>query len=362
VNTPFSGSYASHDVQFLLKQLDVAPVDDVVLKEQLIQSGKKHYSEMIGREHLPSEDYFTLYEQAVEDNRTFVARDLLRLAKNLVERKGNDLTLVSLARAGTPFGVLLRRILASRFGIDAEHYSISIIRDRGIDANALDYIRARHNDESVAFIDGWSGKGAIFRELVRTMKDYNLLRDARIAPELFVAVDLAGIATAAGSGDDYLIPSAILNAPVSGLISRTILNEMIGQQDWHGCLFYTGWQESDRSRAYIDQIIEAIPSVSGGLNVMAETEKTVRFHSMRAWVASTMAKQGVANDNLVKPGIGEATRAVLRRAPRLVLIADLDDPDVRHLRLLCQDRGVPVEQQDGMPVKAAAIIRSLGDV
>lgn len=43
---PFSGSYLPDDVQFLLRPvtIDMTPVE---LKEQLIQSGQKHYSDML---------------------------------------------------------------------------------------------------------------------------------------------------------------------------------------------------------------------------------------------------------------------------------------------------------------------------
>ncbi len=51
------------------------------------------------------------------------------------------------------------------------HYGISIIRDRGIDAAALDYIESRHGTKGIVFVDGWTGKGAITGELSRTLKD-----------------------------------------------------------------------------------------------------------------------------------------------------------------------------------------------
>lgn len=45
---PFSGSYKPDDVHFLLKPIvmEMTPVD---LKEELIQSGKMHYSDMLSR-------------------------------------------------------------------------------------------------------------------------------------------------------------------------------------------------------------------------------------------------------------------------------------------------------------------------
>jgi hypothetical protein len=66
----------------------------------------------------------------------------------------------SLARAGTPVGVLLRRELLRR-GVDAVHYSISIIRGRGIDRVALAHLAAARGTEDAVFVDGWTGKGAI---------------------------------------------------------------------------------------------------------------------------------------------------------------------------------------------------------
>ncbi|MET0580907.1 MAG: cysteine protease StiP domain-containing protein, partial [Pseudoxanthomonas sp.] len=241
---PLHGSYLADDVRFLLKPLALAPVS-IAEKERLIQTGQRHYSELIGREQLPSPEYFSLFEQAVERNAASMARDLMRLARHIVAARGKDITLVSFARAGTPVGVLLRRTLARYFGVDAPHYSVSIVRDRGVDAVALDFILSRHAPDSMVFVDGWTGKGAIARELVRSLEAFNASRRRAIPAQLFVLCDLAGQAFAAGSSDDYLIPSAVLNSTVSGLVSRSILNGHIGPTDFHGCLLYPEWQAQD---------------------------------------------------------------------------------------------------------------------
>ncbi len=364
VLAPFSGSYDPGDVQFLLRKLDIEPIDDVDEKERLIQSGQRHYSEIIGREKLPSDKYFALYEQSLEINGPRVAADLLRLAQHINHLRGDVITLVSLARAGTPFGVLLKRIFKQRFGIEVAHYSISIIRDRGIDANALDYILSQHRAESLCFIDGWSGKGAIAGELKKSVAAYNASRrlESGVSPELFVLVDLAGVAAASGSVDDYLIPSAILNAPISGLVSRTILNELIGPDDWHGCLFYSKWFDIDRSRDYIARIDAHAQRLAMPLPRPAPDDPLYRRRLMIAWVDRIMRERGLVNRNLVKPGIGEATRAVLRRTPQEVILKSTRDPDLAHLVLLCKERGVKVKEDTQLLLKAVAIIRSLGDV
>ena len=69
-------------------------------------------------------------------------------------------------------------------GIEVFHYSVSIIRDRGIDPIALDYILNRHSPESLLFVDGWTAKGAIAKELHRSIEDYNNKRSSNLNPKL----------------------------------------------------------------------------------------------------------------------------------------------------------------------------------
>ena len=122
----FHGSYGPQDVTFLLQPKRIAPTP-VALKEELIQSGAKHYSEMLSAEKLPDARYMALYEQALARNAGRLKHDIELLADKIAARPENmqSCTLVSLARAGTPIGVLLRRALDRR-GLDVAHYSISI--------------------------------------------------------------------------------------------------------------------------------------------------------------------------------------------------------------------------------------------
>ena len=63
----FSGSYDPDDVIFLLKPAIIAPTP-VAEKEALIQSGARHYSEMLSPEAAPGEAYLALYDAALERN------------------------------------------------------------------------------------------------------------------------------------------------------------------------------------------------------------------------------------------------------------------------------------------------------
>ncbi len=221
----FSGSYLTEDVQVLLKpiEIDSTPVAE---KEYLIQVEKKHYSEMITKESLPSTQYLQLFHTIFAQNHQRLAVDLITLALKICQKKSDKIVLISLARAGTPIGVLLKRILQQHFKRECQHYTISIIRDRGIDENALKHILEQHSQQSsFTFIDGWTGKGVIAQELDKSIADFNQTHQTAINSDLYVLNDIAGVAAVTASFDDYLIPSSLLNSTVSGLISRSILNK-----------------------------------------------------------------------------------------------------------------------------------------
>jgi len=358
---PFHGSYRAQDVQFLLKQVTLAPTD-IQTKERLIQSGQAHYSTMLSAEHPPSPAYLAFFYQALERNEDRFARDLATLAKTLAAKAGKEIVIASLARAGTPVGVLLLRALRS-LKVKATHYSISIIRDRGIDTAALDFILSRHAARDVIFLDGWTGKGAIATELKASVAKYNASRNLTLSTDLSVVVDLAGVAPVAVTADDYLIPSSILNAVVSGLISRTILNdECVGPGDFHACVYYSHLAGHDFSTQFVDrlspQIEEHLPLASA---VEWPPERRAELNSVsEAFLAEVSNKFGVLDRNRIKPGIGESTRALLRRVPERLLVADPFAQDMLHLQLLAEEKNVAVHHIPHLPYRAAVIIRTLG--
>ncbi|HEY0116808.1 MAG TPA: cysteine protease StiP domain-containing protein [Allosphingosinicella sp.] len=355
---PFSGSYAPEDVTFLLKPAALAPVD-VATKEALIQSGERHYSEMLSPEPPPSAEYLRLYEAAFERNGARLAQDIVSLAGALAAHAAGrpEVVIASLARAGTPIGVLLRRALV-RMGITSTHVSISIIRDRGIDREALRHIAARHDPRDVVFVDGWTGKGAIAGELRSSLAD----RPLGFEPFLAVVADPAGCADLAASHEDYLIPSGLLNAIVSGLVSRSILNDaLVGPGDFHACVYYSHLAKQDLSRVFVDRI-DAMMSTMEPLPVATDIElKRARAAACSQMVFGLTRDMGSRDSNRIKPGVAEATRAVLRRVPDRLLLRDPGDPDVAHLVHLASERGVPIEKLPaGNGYRAVAVIRTLG--
>ncbi|MDR2187674.1 MAG: cysteine protease StiP family protein [Azonexus sp.] len=368
--TGFHGSYRAQDVEFLLKPIPVTMVADIHDKERLIQSGQRHYSEMLTPEKLPSERYRRLFYAALEENRERMARDCLTLAQDILQQVGSRPTLVSLARAGTPIGAILAHLLRKLTGHAIPHYSISIIRDRGIDANALDTILQRGAaPESIVFIDGWTGKGVISDELCRAVTAYNRRRETHIPPHLYVLADLAGKAFCAASADDYLIPSSILNATISGLVSRSVLNEVIGPGDFHGCVYFGEFAEHDLSVWFVDEIVNtakrlqphADQPAAPGRRACSEQRRKSLARRSEAFIATEMARYGITDRNLIKPGIGEATRVLLRRLPERLIVRDRGHAAVRHLLALADEKGVAVEERPHLPLHAISIIRSAHD-
>lgn len=376
----FSGSYRPDDVRFLLVPVDLQPTD-VATKERLIQSGQKHYSELLAPEYAPDPTYLALFEAAFERNADRVARDTLALARALAAEAdaGQPPVIVSLARAGTPVGALLRRALR-HLGHDIPHYSVSIIRDRGIDAVALDAIRTWHPGHVMRFVDGWTGKGAIARELRLALATYDDARGTQSDPRPVVLSDLAGVAGLAAGGDDYLIPSAILNGTISGLLSRTVLDrDLLGSEDFHGCVELDHLAVHDRTRWYVDAVDARMTSMLEGARPSDAIPDGSRHHTyttqMASWtdddraacrirsealMAAVAERFGIVDRHRIKPGIGEATRAVLRRMPERVLVCDPDAPDARHLVHLATQKGAPVDVWPDLPYAAVTLIRKLG--
>ncbi|MEG2962670.1 MAG: RNA-binding protein, partial [Janthinobacterium sp.] len=79
------------------------------------------------------------------------------------------------------------------------------------------------------------------------------------------------------------------------------------------------------------------------------------------YMAQAQQQYGISDINLIKPGIGEATRVLLRRVPERLIVRDTNAPDVAHLLLLAQEKAIPVTVEPALPYQAVALIRSAVD-
>lgn len=359
---PAFSSYAPDEVGWLLQDLSdtelEAPTEE---REEAIQSGGAHYAESLPVEYQPSEEYQDLFKAALGLSAARIARAVGTVTETVLAERGPRPVLVSLARAGTPVGVLMRRWARLRNGVDLPHYAVSIVRGRGIDANALRWLAAHHNPADVVFVDGWTGKGAITRELAAAIAEFEASDGTEgFNPDIAVLADPGGCVRTYGTREDFLIPSACLNSTVSGLISRTVLrSDLVGPGDFHGAKFYRELAGSDVSGHFLDTVTDRFGEVAAAVDAEVKELLTAdRAPTWEGWAAVERISEeyGIHDVNLVKPGVGETTRVLLRRVPWKILAKRGAGADLEHIRLLAQQRGVPVEEVDELPYTCVGLI------
>ncbi|MGW0564158.1 phosphoribosyltransferase [Streptomyces sp. NPDC003016] len=369
---PAFSSYAPEDVGWLLQDLSgvelEAPTEE---REEAIQSGGAHYAESLPVEYQPNAQYQQLFMAALETSATRIARAVATVTETVLaelphhRKRGGTPSpvpvLVSLARAGTPVGVLMRRYAQHRHGLDLPHYAVSIVRGRGIDETALRWLAAHHDPADVVFVDGWTGKGAITRELAQALDGFAAATGIDgFSPEIAVLADPGGCVKTYGTREDFLIPSACLNSTVSGLISRTVLrSDLVGPDDFHGAKFYRELADSDVSGHFLDTVAARFDEVADAVDAeVKELLSADRAPTWEGWAAVERISEeyGIHDVNLVKPGVGETTRVLLRRVPWKILAKRGAGADLDHVRLLAEQRGVPVEEVDGLPYTCVGLI------
>ncbi|MFF3753777.1 phosphoribosyltransferase [Streptomyces sp. NPDC002018] len=353
---PAFSSYAPDDVGWLLQDLSEveleAPTEE---REEAIQSGGAHYAESLPVEYQPSAQYQELFLSALETSAARIALAVGTVTETVLAERSPRPVLVSLARAGTPVGVLMRRWAQRRHGLDLPHYAVSIVRGRGIDTNALRWLAAHHDPADVVFVDGWTGKGAITRELADALAGFE-----GFDPEIAVLADPGGCVRTYGTREDFLIPSACLNSTVSGLISRTVLrSDLVGPHDFHGAKHYRELADADVSIHFLDTVAARFDEVVDAVDArVKELLAADRAPTWEGWAAVERISEeyGIHDVNLVKPGVGETTRVLLRRVPWKILARRGAGADLDHVRLLAEQRGVPVEETDGLPYSCVGLI------
>lgn len=359
---PEFGSYAPHEVAWLLQDLShvelEAPTEE---REEAIQSGAGHYAESLPIEYMPDADYQALYAESLAKAAPQVAASVAVVTELALERRGAGIVLVSLARAGVPIGILMKRWAKHAHGLNVPHYAMSIVRGRGIDREALAYLACHYDSANVVFVDGWTGKGMIARELAAAVASANAEMGTSFKADMAVLADTGHCVDLYGTRDDFLIPSACLNSTVSGLISRTVLNDdLIGPGEFHGAKFYSELAPADVSEEFLD----AVSSHFGDVTDQVEDDLTELRHADRTptwsgWdvVREVGDKYGIAEENLIKPGVGETTRVLLRRVPWRILVREGCLDQVPHIVRLAQSRGVQIEEVPNLGYTTVGLIK-----
>lgn len=366
-------SYSEDDCKVLLKDLTSVmkplPTEE---RERLNQSGV-HYSEMLPEEKEPSEVYMQIYLDSVERMSFDLADWTAKLGEMILSNtKGRKPALISLARAGMPLGVLIKRYLRDCCNVECNHYGISIIRDKGIDVNAMDYIYEQEKGSvevrDYIFIDGWVGKGVICEQLVDAVNYLKNIDDkwADLSSNLYVASDSANVTHYCATRRDCILPFACLNSTVSGLISRTILNKYVDVEngDFHGAVYFKQFESIDETNNYVNSISISDMKEAG---VKYKGITGITYTSLKGMeiVDAICADYGIADYKKVKPGIGETTRVLLRRIPYKVLINSSignieSDADIRHILELCKQKNIPIDRYPLGDYKVCGVVKEMG--
>lgn len=330
-----SSTYAPRDALLLLDETH-APDLTVEEKERLLQAGL-HYGHVVSREAPPSPAQARAFDLALDVSAAVCAHLVDAIAERLVRQYPRGVLLVSLARGGTPLGALLTRALTPR--VEAPHVSVSVIRDHGVDQVALGEARAAWPHLPFVIVDGWTGRGRVAREVRASLPGVPLV----------AAADPAHAADIAGTRDDTLVPWCLLNATVSGLASRSTLPERAGAR--HRAAFLADLAPFDRTAALLDAVTHHL-----GQTGVTHAGEAVPRGAPRVTL-ELAAQWGERDESLVKAGIGESARALLRRDPERLLLRDPEHPTVAPLVLLAQNRDVPVHHVAALPYRAACLVR-----
>ena len=365
MTTPVSGfgSYQPDDVTFLVKDLSTSLVEVSHTEyEQRIVQGR-HYAEMLPEEeHRPTCEALTLFEHALHRSARRLALAVGIAADQVLACRGPGPVLVSLCQTGTPIGILLRRWAAWRHGIALAHYTVSVVRGHGVDDNALSYILDRHDAAAVQFVDGWTGKGSIARELHATLHGRRRRYGTAPPDDLAVLVDPGDCAAIAGTTDDFLVPNACLNATVSGLVSRTVMiPDLVKSGEFHGAKYYRDMGAHDLSLRFLDAISREFLAVRSQVDAHSGGRREQRHAPSFAGerhAKSIAVEYGLPDINLVKAGVSETVRMLLHRPAQRVMVRPDTSQDLDDVRWLAARRTVPVEERCELPYACVGMMKT----
>lgn len=321
-------TYLKSDVNLLCTDIETRIIPMSIHKrEKLIRLGTNP-CELLARERTPTYSDEKIYNWAMAIYKKKIADAVREVSEQIYIRKGKEVVLVSLARAGISIGVLIKRYLEQRYNLNIPHYSMSIVGTNGMDINALKYILKKHSPDLIQFVDGWTGKGYIQKKLKENLLDY-----PQIDSDIAVLYDPGYITDIAGTHEDILVPSATLNATVSGLLSRAVDNKDIMKKDeYFGAVFFSNLMKMDKTYDFINGISREFNFF--GCNYDCRRKR--KWYNVNSIIESIINTYGIADVRQIKPGLCETFRSINRKKPDFVLINPFLDKELL-LLLNCLD-------------------------
>ena len=139
------------------------------------------------------------------------------------------------------------------------------------------------------------------------------------------------------------------------LFSRTIYNKnVIGENDFHGAVYYKELEKQDISYHFIEEIEKHFDE-----KYIIE-QKTTDIEVNCKEAEEIAEKFHIKDINFIKPGIGETTRVLLRRVPWKILVKDKTEKIyIGHILELAKEKGITVEEYPLKYYRACGLIKNL---
>lgn len=343
-------SFFKHECRFLLVGISQMNEYPKIVKKRMGFLSSADESGIIAAESLPKDDMLDIYYKYSQFSH--IASLVAKVGECIYckyEKCG--FVLVSFSGSGAPFGILLKRYLEEFYGIEIEHYSISITYDEGVDENALNYIRNAHPLQTMVFVDGWSGNGMVYNKLKESLEKYNEKYHTAILPHMAVLSDPARLIELRGTDYDQFIPYSVLGAVGRGLVGETCYCEDSIAR-YHVAVIHHKYEKYDKSMEFIDSVFKCFkePAFSWNNRTLAETAVSTIENTETADIDTLHNKLKKLFPNIdvkrqVCLGTGETFHAILHEEPIVLLIDSYCCYGfVREMKQIAENRGIPVEQ------------------
>ncbi len=142
----------------------------------------------------------SLDNESVKQSAAALAHDVSRW-----EPDGKKLVFAAILRAGVPIADWLCRLIPGSVSV-----AISLFVGLGLDQVALEKLKRKYPDRKIVFVDGWTGRGGVAREISRIG-----------AGPLAVLIDPWGWADFSGFREDIFCPTACFTGVATLGFSRT---------------------------------------------------------------------------------------------------------------------------------------------
>ncbi|WCK57706.1 tellurite-like stress resistance cysteine protease StiP (plasmid) [Aneurinibacillus sp. Ricciae_BoGa-3] len=302
-----------------------------------------------GKNFIHSRDYKNVFYKSIQKTALSLAQYVANLSQLILEQKGKDVVLVSLATAGTPIGVLIKRYFLHGFGLNVPHYTISCNREKGLDENALVYILKKHQTNRLQFLDGWTGTGTTQQIVKQSVRKFQLKYDVLLDGELSVISDPSHSTFRFATRDDFLVPSACFDATITGL--STVLNKTpLHEHDYVRATYHKEWEPIDMTNSFVNEITKYFRYITPSI-----TPKEEGHFIAKRELQKIQKHYGVKEGNQIKPGIGETIKTLLRNIPSRILIHPKESYYLDPVFFIAKLKGIPIEMYPHMYYACLAI-------